>query len=71
VGDLIAGGTDGNERFTAIAAAILILLLAVLGITVVRIGQLISVHLFVGLLLLGPVTVKMASTGSISPLQRR
>jgi hypothetical protein len=71
VGDLIAGGTDGNERFRAIAAAILILLLAVLGITVVRIGQLISVHLFVGLLLLGPVTVKMASTGSISPLQRR
>ena len=31
--------------------------------TIVRIGQLLSVHLFVGLLLLGPVTLKLGSTG--------
>ena len=43
--------------------AVLILLLAVLGITILRIRQLISVHLFVGLLLMGPVALKMASTG--------
>ena len=41
----------------------LIVLLAVLGLTILRIHQLISVHLFVGLLLLGPVAVKMGSTG--------
>ncbi len=34
-----------------------------IGVTILRIRQLISVHLFVGLLLLGPVLLKMASTG--------
>jgi hypothetical protein len=60
---LFAGGTDGNEQLTATVGLMLIILLAVLGVTIVRIGQLISVHLFVGLLLLGPVALKMASTG--------
>ncbi len=41
---------------------VLLVLLAVLGLTILRIGQLISVHLFVGLLLIGPVTLKMGST---------
>jgi hypothetical protein len=57
------GGTDGNEELTAAAGVILLVLLAMLGITIVMIGQLISEHLFLGLLLLGPVTLKMASTG--------
>ena len=60
---LTGGGPDGNERLTSIVGAILIVLLAVLGITIVRIGQLIWLHLFLGLLLLGPVVAKMASTG--------
>jgi hypothetical protein len=38
-------------------------LLAVLGVTIVQIGQLIWLHLFLGMLLLGPVALKMASTG--------
>jgi hypothetical protein len=42
---------------------VLLVALAVIGLTILRIGQLISVHLFVGLLLLGPVALKMASTG--------
>lgn len=42
---------------------ILIVLLAVLGVTIVRIGQLIWLHLFLGLLLVGPVVLKLASTG--------
>jgi hypothetical protein len=58
-----AGGTGGNERLTAETGAILILLLAVLGVTILRIGQLLWIHLFVGLLLLGPVALKLASTG--------
>jgi hypothetical protein len=57
------GGTEGNEELTAAAGVVLIVLLAGLGVTIVQIGQLISEHLFLGLLLLGPVTLKMASTG--------
>jgi hypothetical protein len=60
---LTAGGTDGNERLTSEVGAILFVLLAVLGVTILRIGTLLSVHLFVGLLLLGPVALKLASTG--------
>ena len=60
---LRGGGPDGNEQLTATTGVILIALLAVLGVTILRVQQLISVHLFVGLLLLGPVALKMASTG--------
>jgi len=60
--DLTGGGTKGNERLTSMAGSILLVLLAVLGITIVQIGQLIWLHLFLGLLLLGPVVLKMAST---------
>jgi hypothetical protein len=60
---LTGGGTDGNERLTSITGLVLIVLLLVIGVTILRIGQLISVHLFVGLLLIGPVALKMATTG--------
>jgi hypothetical protein len=59
---LVGGGPEGNEELTTIAGAILIVLLAVLGITIIRIGQLLWLHLFLGLLLLGPIVVKMVST---------
>ena len=57
------GGPDGNEQLTAATGVILLILLAVLGVTILRIGQLISVHLFLGLVLIGPVGLKMGSTG--------
>jgi hypothetical protein len=60
---LTGGGPDGNERLTSLVGAILIVLLAVLGITILRIHQLIWLHLFLGLVLLGPITAKTASTG--------
>ncbi|MGN6169048.1 MAG: hypothetical protein ACTHQQ_12895 [Solirubrobacteraceae bacterium] len=60
---LLGGGTDGNEELTAATGLILIVLLLVLGVTILRVRQLISVHLFVGLVLIGPVALKMASTG--------
>jgi hypothetical protein len=60
---LTGGGTNGNELLTSMIAAVLIVLLAVLGITILRIHQLIWLHLFLGLVLLGPIAVKMASTG--------
>ncbi|HEY3758871.1 MAG TPA: hypothetical protein VGL37_03870 [Solirubrobacteraceae bacterium] len=60
---LRAGGTDGNERLTVLTGIVLFVLLAVLGVTILRIGQLLSIHLFLGLLLIGPVALKLASTG--------
>src|SRR5271169_7076961 len=62
-GALADGGSEGNEQLTAITGVVLVCLLAVLGVTILRIRQLISIHLFIGLLLLGPVALKMASTG--------
>lgn len=59
---LFGGGIDGNEQLTATAGVILIVLFAVLGVTILRIGQLLWLHLFLGLLLLGPVLLKVAST---------
>lgn len=60
---LTGGGTGGNERVTSMMGAVLLVLLAVLGITILRIGQLIWLHLFLGLMLLGPLALKMGSTG--------
>lgn len=60
---LLAGGTDGNELLTTEVGVVLFVLLAVLGVTILRIGQLLWLHLFLGLLLLGPVALKLASTG--------
>ena len=57
------GGTAGNERLTVITGILLIVLLAALGVTIVFIGRLMWWHLFLGLLLIGPVVLKMASTG--------
>jgi hypothetical protein len=59
----LMGGTEGNERLTVQAGAVLFVLLAVLGLTIIRIGQLMWLHLFLGLLLLGPLALKLASTG--------
>jgi hypothetical protein len=60
---LTGGGTDGNERLTAAAGVLLLVLFVVLGVTIVRIGQLLWLHLFLGMLLIGPVLLKLASTG--------
>jgi hypothetical protein len=60
---LIAGGTAGNEQLTAATGVVLLLLLAALGVTIVRIGSLLNAHMFLGMLLIGPVVLKMASTG--------
>ncbi len=62
-GPLTGGGTTGNERLTTAVGATLLVLLAVIGVTILRIGQLLSVHMFVGMLLVPPVLLKMSSTG--------
>jgi hypothetical protein len=60
---LTAGGTTGNEQLTAAAGVLLIALLVPLGVTILRIGPLLGAHMFIGLLLIPPVLLKMASTG--------
>ncbi len=60
---LTGGGPDGNEHLTTVTGAILIVLLAVVGFTIPQLRQFIWMHLFVGLLLIGPVLLKIASTG--------
>jgi hypothetical protein len=55
--------TAGNERLTATTATVLLVLLAVEGVTILSIRQLLSLHIVVGLLLIPPVALKLASTG--------
>jgi membrane protein DedA with SNARE-associated domain len=52
-----------NERITAAAAAALFVLIFVEGLTLLRIGSLMTMHVVVGLILVPPVLVKLASTG--------
>ncbi len=63
IGRLTAGGTAGNERLTADTGIVLLVLLAVIGVTILWLRSLLWVHLFVGMLLIGPIALKMASTG--------
>jgi hypothetical protein len=60
---LLGGGVAGNGRLTALSGAILFVLLAVIGVTIVGLHQLIWTHLFIGVVLIGPVVVKLGSTG--------
>ncbi len=60
---LVGGGTEGNERLTVVTGLLLIVLLAALGITIIDLRGLLWLHLFLGLLLIGPVALKLASTG--------
>jgi hypothetical protein len=57
------GGVPGNARLTAAVAVSLLVLLAAEGVTIPFIGQLLGPHLFIGLMLIPPVALKMASTG--------
>jgi hypothetical protein len=59
----LPGGSAGNEHLTAVVAAILVVLLAVEGATLFGIESLLTVHVFVGVLLVPVVGVKLASTG--------
>lgn len=58
-----AGGPPANSRLTAMTGSLLLLLFAAQGFTVLFIGRLVTVHIFIGLLLIGPVCLKVGSTG--------
>ncbi len=57
------GGVAGNSRLTAITAAVLLVLLAVEGFTLLSLQSMLSWHIFVGMLLVPIVGLKVASTG--------
>ena len=52
-----------NARLTASNAAVLLVLLAAEGVTILRVRELVSSHVFIGMLLIPPVLVKIGSTG--------
>jgi hypothetical protein len=60
---LFSSKSAGNEQLTALTGVVLIVLLAVIGVTILRLRSLLWIHLFVGLLLIGPVALKLSSTG--------
>jgi hypothetical protein len=56
-----AGGAEGNERLTVMTGTVLLVLLAVEGFTILRLGRMLTLHFFLGMLLLGPVALKAGS----------
>lgn len=55
-------GVESNSRLTGSTAAVLLVLLAAEGITVLRIQPLLNAHVFIGMVLIPPVALKVAST---------
>ncbi len=55
-------GPAGNEQLTAMTGLVLLLGFAVEGATVLELHRLLWLHFAVGFLLIGPVTLKIAST---------
>jgi hypothetical protein len=56
-------GVAANERLTAMAGAALLVVFVVELATLSNLGTLLSVHVFVGVLMAGPLAVKLGSTG--------
>jgi hypothetical protein len=59
----LSGGSPGNEQLTAVVGALLIVLLAIEGATLLQLQSLLTVHAFVGMLLIPVVALKLGSTG--------
>jgi hypothetical protein len=57
------GGTAGNRLLTSTTALVLAALLAAESVTILWLGTLRTEHMFIGLVLIGPVALKLASTG--------
>ena len=54
---------ESNARLTASNAAVLLVLLAAEGLTILRVRHLVSPHVFIGMMLIPPVLIKIGSTG--------
>jgi hypothetical protein len=58
-----AASPEGNERLTSSTGLVLLVLLFVETLTTLVLGTYLNVHLFLGLLLVPPLALKLASTG--------
>ena len=58
-----AAGVAGNERLTALTGTVLLAGFVVEGLTILAIHRLLTLHFFLGMLLIGPVLLKIGSTG--------
>ena len=56
-------GVESNTRLTGATAAVLLVLLAAEGLTLVSVRSLLGWHVFIGTLLVPPILVKIGSTG--------
>ena len=56
-------GVVGNERLTALAGAVLLVLIVIEIVSSVSLHAGLAIHIFVGVLLAGPLVVKIGSTG--------
>jgi hypothetical protein len=59
----VSGGTDGNEILTSATAVVLVGLLVAEGVTILNLRGLVTAHMFIGMALIPPVLLKLASTG--------
>ena len=55
-------GVEGNTRLTSSLGAILLVLLAIEGVTIISIRSLLTPHVVIGVLLIPPVLLKIGST---------
>jgi len=55
-------GPEANARLTGATALILLVLLAAEGFTILGVGRLLTPHVFIGMVLVGPILLKTAST---------
>ncbi len=55
-------GVEGNSRLTATTGLLLIVLLVIEGATILSIRGLITSHIYVGIMLVGPLLLKTAKT---------
>jgi hypothetical protein len=61
--ELDGRGPAGNSRLTATTGVILLVLVALEGLTLVSLRPLLPAHIFIGMLLIPPIGLKLASTG--------
>jgi hypothetical protein len=55
------GGAEGNERLTALTGLVLLVLFAAEGVTILSVSRMLTLHFFLGMLLAGPVALKVCS----------
>jgi hypothetical protein len=60
--DRSEAGVEGNSRLTSATGLVLIVMLAVEGYTILDVRGMITLHIFLGIMLVGPVLLKIAAT---------